>query len=572
MGQCYGKVNQSKLNGEEEANTTTYVVSGDGNQIQPLTPVNYGRAKNTPARSSNPSPWPSPFPHGSASPLPSGVSPSPARTSTPRRFFRRPFPPPSPAKHIKASLIKRLGVKPKEGPIPEERGTEPEQSLDKSFGYGKNFGAKYELGKEVGRGHFGHTCSGRGKKGDIKDHPIAVKIISKAKMTTAIAIEDVRREVKLLKSLSGHKYLIKYYDACEDANNVYIVMELCDGGELLDRILARGGKYPEDDAKAIVVQILTVVSFCHLQGVVHRDLKPENFLFTSSREDSDLKLIDFGLSDFIRPDERLNDIVGSAYYVAPEVLHRSYSLEADIWSIGVITYILLCGSRPFWARTESGIFRTVLRTEPNYDDVPWPSCSSEAHPWLRDDSRVIPLDILIYKLVKAYLHATPLRRAALKALAKALTENELVYLRAQFMLLGPNKDGSVSLENFKTALMQNATDAMRESRVTEILHTMESLAYRKMYFEEFCAAAISIHQLEAVDAWEEIATAGFQHFETEGNRVITIEELARELNVGASAYGHLRDWVRSSDGKLSYLGFTKFLHGVTLRAAHARPR
>jgi len=595
MGQCYGKVNQSKQNGEEEANTTTYVVSGDGNQIQPLTPVNYGRAKNTPARSSNPSPWPSPFPHGSASPLPSGVSPSPARTSTPRRFFRRPFPPPSPAKHIKASLIKRLGVKPKEGPNPEERGTEPEQSLDKSFGYGKNFGAKYELGKEVGRGHFGHTCSGRGKKGDIKDHPIAVKIISKAKMTTAIAIEDVRREVKLLKSLSGHKYLIKYYDACEDANNVYIVMELCDGGELLDRILARGGKYPEDDAKAIVVQILTVVSFCHLQGVVHRDLKPENFLFTSSREDSDLKLIDFGLSDFIRPDERLNDIVGSAYYVAPEVLHRSYSLEADIWSIGVITYILLCGSRPFWARTESGIFRTVLRTEPNYDDVPWPSCSSEGkdfvkrllnkdyrkrmsavqaltHPWLRDDSRVIPLDILIYKLVKAYLHATPLRRAALKALAKALTENELVYLRAQFMLLGPNKDGSVSLENFKTALMQNATDAMRESRVPEILHTMESLAYRKMYFEEFCAAAISIHQLEAVDAWEEIATAGFQHFETEGNRVITIEELARELNVGASAYGHLRDWVRSSDGKLSYLGFTKFLHGVTLRAAHARPR
>ncbi|XP_010506686.1 PREDICTED: CDPK-related kinase 3-like isoform X1 [Camelina sativa] len=596
MGQCYGKVNQSKQNGEEEeANTTTYVVSGDGNQIQPFTPVNYGRAKNTPARSSNPSPWPSPFPHGSASPLPSGVSPSPARTSTPRRFFRRPFPPPSPAKHIKASLIKRLGVKPKEGPIPEERGTEPEQSLDKSFGYGKNFGAKYELGKEVGRGHFGHTCSGRGKKGDIKDHPIAVKIISKAKMTTAIAIEDVRREVKLLKSLSGHKNLIRYYDACEDANNVYIVMELCEGGELLDRILARSGKYPEEDAKAIIVQILTVVSFCHLQGVVHRDLKPENFLFTSSSEDSDLKLIDFGLSDFIRPDERLNDIVGSAYYVAPEVLHRSYSLEADIWSIGVITYILLCGSRPFWARTESGIFRTVLRTEPNYDDIPWPSCSSEGkefvkrllnkdyrkrmsavqaltHPWLRDDSRVIPLDILIYKLVKAYLHATPLRRAALKALAKALTENELVYLRAQFMLLGPNKDGSVSLENFKMALMQNATDAMRESRVPEILQTMESLAYREMYFEEFCAAAISIHQLEAVEAWEEIATAGFQHFETEGNRVITIEELARELNVGASAYGHLREWVRSSDGKLSYVGFTKFLHGVTLRAAHARPR
>ncbi|KAJ0239868.1 hypothetical protein HA466_0225880 [Hirschfeldia incana] len=103
-------------------------------------------------------------------------------------------------------------------------------------------------------------------------------------------------------------------------------------------------------------------------------------------------------------------------------------------------------------------------------------------------------------------------------------------------------------------LCKTIADAMRESRVLEIHHTMESLAYRKMYFEEFCAAAISIHQLEAVEAWNTIATAGFQHFETEGNRGITMEELERELNVGASAYGHLRDWVRSSDGKLSSLG------------------
>lgn len=85
----------------------------------------------------------------------------------------------------------------------------------------------------------------------------------------------------------------------------------------------------------------------------------------------------------IRADERLNDIVGSAYYVAPEVLHRSYSLEGDIWSIGVITYILLCGSRPFWARTESGIFRAVLRADPSFDDLPWPSMSQEAKDFVK---------------------------------------------------------------------------------------------------------------------------------------------------------------------------------------------
>lgn len=82
-------------------------------------------------------------------------------------------------------------------------------------------------------------------------------------------------------------------------------------------------------------------------------------------------------------DQRLNDIVGSAYYVAPEVLHRSYNVEADMWSIGVITYILLCGSRPFWARTESGIFRSVLRADPNFDDSPWPSVSLEAKDFVK---------------------------------------------------------------------------------------------------------------------------------------------------------------------------------------------
>ncbi|MED6121062.1 Cyclin-dependent kinase 4 [Stylosanthes scabra] len=587
MGQCYGKTNPSP---ETDA---AAIPASDDLPPSSVTPS----VKNTPARGLL-SPWRSPYPHGG------GVTPSPARAATPRRIFRRPFPPPSPAKHIRASLAKRLGrgavaARAKEGTIPEEAAVaeeeaeEEEEELDKRFGYGKNFGAKYEIGKEIGKGHFGHTCYARCKKGELKDQAVAVKIISKSKMTTAIAIEDVRREVKILKALSGHKHLIKFHDAFEDANNVYIVMELCEGGELLDRILSRGGKYPEEDAKAIVLQILSVVAFCHLQGVVHRDLKPENFLFTSKSEDADMKLIDFGLSDFIRPDERLNDIVGSAYYVAPEVLHRSYSVEADIWSIGVIAYILLCGSRPFWARTESGIFRSVLRADPNFEDIPWPSVTQEAkdfvkrllnkdyrkrltavqaltHPWLKDENRPVPLDILVYKQVKSYIHATPFRRAALKALSKVLTVDELPYLRAQFKLLEPNRDGYVSLDNFKMALIRHATDAMRESKVLDIIHTMEPLAYRKMDFEEFCAAAVSIYQLESLDKWEDIASNAFEHFEREGNRVISVEELARELNLGPSAYSVLRDWIRNSDGKLNLLGYTKFLHGVTPRGSNPR--
>lgn len=590
MGQCYGKsISVAQVDDTNNNTAVSQTTAVNNNQQQQQTP-----SANGGVPSSN-SPWPSPYPYGSStSPLPAGVSPSPARSSTrttPRRFFKRPFPPPSPAKHIKAALAKRHGP-PKEGPIPEDSG-EVERPLDKSFGYPKNFGSKYELGKEVGRGHFGHTCSAKVKKGDFKGEEVAVKIISKAKMTTAISIEDVRREVKILKALSGHLNLVRFHDSYEDANNVYIIMELCEGGELLDRILSRGGRYTEEDAKVIILQILSVVAFCHLQGVVHRDLKPENFLFTTRDESAPMKLIDFGLSDFIRPDERLNDIVGSAYYVAPEVLHRSYSVEADIWSIGVITYILLCGSRPFWARTESGIFRSVLRADPNFDDTPWPSVSPEAkdfvkrflnkdhrkrmtaaqamtHPWLRDENQDVPLDILIFKLIKSYLRATPFKRAALKSLSKALTEDELVYLRAQFKLLLPNKDGRISLENLRKALFNTVTDAMRESKVPDILNTMEQLSYRKMDFEEFCAAAISPYQLEAVEGWEQIASTAFEHFEEEGNRAISVEELAREMNLGPSAHALLSDWIRNTDRKLSFLGYTKFLHGVTIRSSNTR--
>lgn len=132
-------------------------------------------AKATPATSfSDTSPWQTTYP--------AGLPPSPART--PRKRFKFPFPPPSPARPIISAILKRQGQPkpPKEGTIPEENGGEDEGNLDKNFGYPKNFRAKYELGKEVGRGHFGHTCWAKGKKGELKNQPVAVKIISKAKV------------------------------------------------------------------------------------------------------------------------------------------------------------------------------------------------------------------------------------------------------------------------------------------------------------------------------------------------------------------------------------------------------
>ncbi|XP_075508868.1 CDPK-related kinase 1-like [Primulina tabacum] len=577
MGLCHGKPVEPPQNHSE-----TSIIPGDNDDAT----LNSFTGK-TPK-----------FPFYSPSPLPSAFKNSPAHSSsvlsTPLRFLKRPFPPPSPAKHIKALLARRHGsLKPNEATIPE--GSECEIiELDKNFGFLKNFNSHYELEDEVGRGHFGYTSAAKGKKGSMKGQDVAAKVIPKSKMTTAIAIEDVRREVKILRALTGHKNLVRFYDAYEDEENVYVVMELCEGGELLDKILARGGKYSEEDAKMVMVQILSVVAYCHLQGVVHRDLKPENFLFTSNDEHSTLKAIDFGLSDYVKPDERLNDIVGSAYYVAPEVLHRSYGTEADMWSIGVIAYILLCGSRPFWSRTESGIFRAVLKADPSFDEDPWPSLSSNAidfvkrllnkdyrkrltaaqalcHPWLAGHhSMKIPLDMIIYKLVKAYICSSSLRKMALRALARTLSVPQLAYLREQFQLLGPSKSGFIYPHNFKTVMSKNYTDAMKDSRVLDYVNMVSSLQYGKLDFEEFCAAATSVHHLEGMETWEQHARLAYELFEKDGNRPIKIEELAPELGLSPSVPVHvvLQDWIRHSDGKLSFLGFVRLLQGVSSRTYH----
>lgn len=156
---------------------------------------------------------------------------------------------------------------------------------------------KYVLGRELGRGEFGITylCTDRETK-----HELACKSISKRKLRTAVDIEDVRREVAIMSTLPEHPNVVKLKATYEDEENVHLVMELCEGGELFDRIVARG-HYSERAAAHVARTIAEVLRMCHANGVMHRDLKPENFLFANKKENSVLKAIDFGLSVFFKP-------------------------------------------------------------------------------------------------------------------------------------------------------------------------------------------------------------------------------------------------------------------------------
>ncbi|KAF7141809.1 hypothetical protein RHSIM_Rhsim06G0012600 [Rhododendron simsii] len=237
----------------------------------------------------------------------------------------------------------------------------------------------YDLDKELGRGEVGITYLCTEKSTGLK---YACKSISRRKLVTDKEIEDVRREIAILEHLRGQPNIIEFKGAYEDRSNLHLVMELCSGGELFDRIVAKGS-YSEKAAARIGRQVVNLVHVCHSLGVMHRDLKPETFLLVSKKEDAPLKATDFGLSVFIEEGKVYKDIVGSAYYVAPEVLKRNYGKEIDMWSAGVILYILLSGVPPFWAETEKGIFDEILKGLIDFESPPWPSISTGAKDIIR---------------------------------------------------------------------------------------------------------------------------------------------------------------------------------------------
>ncbi|CAM8912297.1 unnamed protein product [Rhodiola kirilowii] len=467
------------------------------------------------------------------------------------------------------------------------------------FGYLKDFDQRYKIGKLLGHGQFGYTYVGVDKSNGDR---VAVKRIDKSKMVLPIAVEDVKREVKILQALTGHENVVQFYNAFEDDNYVYIAMELCEGGELLDRILAKkDSRYTEKDAAIIVRQMLKVAAQCHLHGLVHRDMKPENFLFKSTKEDSPLKATDFGLSDFIRPGKKFHDIVGSAYYVAPEVLKRKSGPESDVWSIGVITYILLCGRRPFWDKTEDGIFKEVLRNKPDFRRKPWANISNSAkdfvkkllvkdprarltaaqalsHSWVREGGSAseIPVDISVLNNMRQFVMYSRMKQIALRALASTLNEDEISDLRDQFDAIDVDRNGSISLEEMRQALAKDLPWKLKESRVLEILQAIDSNTDGLVDFTEFVAATLHVHQLEEhnSDLWQQRSQAAFEKFDVDRDGFITPEELRLHTGLKGSIDPLLEEADIDKDGKISLQEFRRLLRtaSISSRGIPSPPR
>ncbi|XP_043697033.1 phosphoenolpyruvate carboxylase kinase 1-like [Telopea speciosissima] len=212
----------------------------------------------------------------------------------------------------------------------------------------------YQVCEEIGRGRFGAVfrCFSP-ESGEF----YACKSIDKRVLADSVDRECIEKEAKIMQLLSGNPNVVQVVDAYEDETYLDIVMELCDSSDLYDRVTKR--TFSEVEAAAVISPLMEAIAHCHGRGVAHRDIKPDNILFDSR---SRLKLADFGSADLFHDGRSMRGIVGTPYYVAPEVLSgRDYNEKVDVWSAGVIMYIMLAGIPPFYGDSAAEIFEAVLR-------------------------------------------------------------------------------------------------------------------------------------------------------------------------------------------------------------------
>ncbi|NP_001311517.1 calcium-dependent protein kinase 5 [Capsicum annuum] len=434
----------------------------------------------------------------------------------------------------------------------------------------------YALGRKLGQGQFGTTylCT---ELSTCIDY--ACKSIAKRKLISKEDVEDVRREIQIMHHLAGHKNIVSIKGAYEDPLYVHIVMELCGGGELFDRIIQRG-HYTERKAADLTKIIVGVVEACHF---MHRDLKPENFLLVNKDDDFSLKAIDFGLSVFFKPGQIFTDVVGSPYYVAPEVLLKNYGPEADVWTAGVILYILLSGVPPFWAETQQGIFDAVLKGHIDFDSDPWPLISESAkdlirkmlcmrpserltahevlcHPWICENG-VAPdraLDPAVLSRLKHFSAMNKLKKMALRVIAESLSEEEIAGLKEMFKAMDTDNSGAITFDELKAGLRKYGS-TLKDIEIRELMDAADVDNSGTIDYGEFIAATIHLNKLDR----EEHLMAAFQYFDKDGSGYITVDELQQacaDHNITDVLFEDIiREVDQDTDGRIDYGEFVAMM-------------
>ncbi|CAD8206359.1 unnamed protein product [Paramecium octaurelia] len=434
----------------------------------------------------------------------------------------------------------------------------------------------YTLGQVLGQGAFGKVWKVTHKTtGLIR----AMKQIRKSELIK----EDEQKmfsEMNLLKNLY-HPNIVKLYELYQDSNNYYLITEYLSGGELFERI-KKMNSFTEKRASDLMRQILMAIVYCHEKKIVHRDLKPENVLFSGTEPDALLKIIDFGCSRRFNSQKNMTKRLGTPYYIAPEVLNHNYNEKCDVWSCGVILYILLCGYPPFTGKNENEIFEKVKIGKFKFPIEEWDSISREAKsliqrmlqvdvtsrysasqalsdPWISKHSPDTQINKKVLENLGQFQAKSEFKAAIVQYIISQMTTNkELEDLQKSFQSLDKNKDGVLNkaeLVEGYTKVLKNKEQA--EEYVEKIISKIDKNQSGVIEFNEFLMAAINEEKILSIKKVEQ----AFKIFDSDGDGFISrqeIEEVMGELNADVWNL-FLNETDGNNDGKISYEEFSKLI-------------
>jgi len=396
---------------------------------------------------------------------------------------------------------------------------------------------------KLGEGGFGAVRQGRDTRTDTQ---VAVKSIRK---NEKMELKQLKEEIEIMRLLD-HPNIIRFMETFEDRLCIYLVMELCVGGELFDRI-CQAGSLSEAVASHCAWQMLLAVNYLHQNRITHRDMKPENWLLSTKADmkDAPLKLIDFGISKRFEPGQFLRTRAGTPNYVAPEVLAGRYDEKADIWSLGVILYVMLSGSHPFSGKKVEQVLNQVKQARIVLEGKSWHRVSTEAkglvrallqrsmaqrppakqalqHVWFdthAEGQEVADVTNLEVQGLQAFGRMNQLKRAVLTVIATQLSSEMLEQLNAIFMAMDQNADGTLSVKELKQGLKEAAVNLPVD--VDALLEQVDTDGSGVVDYTEFLAATMDkkmYHQENTV--WN-----AFKKFDLDNSGAIDKKELNRIL-------------------------------------------
>lgn len=446
----------------------------------------------------------------------------------------------------------------------------------------ENIKNDYEIREKIAEGGFGSVFVGKSKK---SGHKRAVKVIN-LKTGKKVDIVSLMKEVSILKTMD-HPNIIKVFEVYQDESAISIVTELCQGGELFDRIVSQG-KLTENTAAKYMLQMVSAVQYMHSKNIVHRDLKPENMLFESKKDDAQLKLIDFGTCKHFAKNLNITERVGSPYYMAPEVVSGNYSEKCDVWSLGVILFILLSGSPPFNGNNETEILMNISVKELEFKKQIWKNVSPEAvnlikkmltrvaadrptitevynNPWVQKHANnEVPDKDLASKSLRNlanFSSTSKLHRATLAYIVSQLISSEEVSkLRETFTAIDSNGDGLLSADEIKKA-MSSLTGELA-ANVGQILNQVDEDGNGCINYSEFLTAAINWEK----ELSRERLHQAFKDFDKDGSGSISVSELLEAFG-GSRGQTHMflemiKEADTNDDGQLDLEEFCEFMEKV----------